>query len=502
MIPERAVFAFFPYLITRERVRIRGIEFRSNQDTADLPADVQIHLTTLSQMFFLEDGVRMEQMTCAYMELPEDKEKQDDALLRLHEARLLVGYLYSHPHSGGRVFLPFENSTLFVFRVGDTLQQGMVLTTLVWQGNQFGDRTKQIDTRDIPSTDFTPGYTGTRNQTILLWVAKGSRIFPVIPHIVLNYSQDLSLNLQMLFSHPWNWALGYLYFNPYEYPLDLRRRVFVSLNWYMRSCRDSLDQSEALVHLAIALESLLHLRSGKGVTDRFKDAVLTLLGPVPGLDNWLNQFYDARSKAVHEGVPSDLMFYPDPKKKNKGHRPLLEYGRRIFRLCLASVLAGATHVRISRLDALFVPNAERVAKICESLTQKVPADKRLLSIGQNVDDLSDYGYDLVDPDVVSVDSIVGAVKLALAAYKEAVPTITEPLKEVIDNIVTTSGESTVALLEQIEGCVRQLRSGNATDQGPSAQLTRIMIAFLDYASKPSFKLQCYYRENPRPAGGK
>ena len=120
MIPERAVFAFFPYLITRERVRIRGIDFRSNQDIADLPADVQEHLTTLSQMFFLEDGVRIEQMICAYLELPKDKEEQEDTLRRLHETRLLVGYLYSHPHPSGGVFLPFENSTLFVFRLGDT----------------------------------------------------------------------------------------------------------------------------------------------------------------------------------------------------------------------------------------------------------------------------------------------------------------------------------------------------------------------------------------------
>src|SRR5207302_8547382 len=114
MVPERAVFAFFPYLITRERVKVRGIEFRSNQDIADLPADVQEHLTTLSQMFFLEDGVRIEQMICAYVELPKDKEEQEDALRRLHEAQLLVGYLYSDPHPYGGVCLPFENSTLFL----------------------------------------------------------------------------------------------------------------------------------------------------------------------------------------------------------------------------------------------------------------------------------------------------------------------------------------------------------------------------------------------------
>jgi hypothetical protein len=45
---DRAVFAFFPYLITRERLRIRGVEFRSNMDIADLPSDVQEHLTTFT----------------------------------------------------------------------------------------------------------------------------------------------------------------------------------------------------------------------------------------------------------------------------------------------------------------------------------------------------------------------------------------------------------------------------------------------------------------------
>jgi hypothetical protein len=98
-----------------------------------------------------------------------------------------------------------------------------------------------------------------------------------------------------------------------------------------------------------------------------------------------------------------------------------------------------------------------------------------------------------------VDCVVGAVKLALQAYKEAVPTITEPVKEAIDKIASTSGDATYALVGQIEECVKQLRSGNAmTDRSPAGQLTRIVIALLDYASKPSFKLQCYYRENPRP----
>lgn len=193
---ERTVFAFFPYLITRERPRICGVEFRSNKDIDDLPSDVQEHLTTLSEMFFIQDCVRIEQMVCTCLELPKQKEEQEETLRRLHEARLLVGYLYSHPHPSGSVFLPFENSTLFVFRMGDSLQPGMVPTSLVWQDYGYGERLKRIDGREIPKTMLIPGYAGTRNQSTQLWVAKSSRIYPEIPHVVLNHSQDLALNLE------------------------------------------------------------------------------------------------------------------------------------------------------------------------------------------------------------------------------------------------------------------------------------------------------------------
>ena len=511
MIPERAVFAFFPYLITQERLSIRGIEFRSNQDIADLPADVQEHLTTLSQMFFLEDGVRIEQMICAYFELPKGKEEQEDARRRLHEARLLVGYLYSDPHPSGGVFLPFEDSTLYVFRLGDMpYKPGMVVTSLVWQGPHHGQRVKQVETREIPSTDLTPGYAGTRNETIQLWVAKGSRLYPELAHVTLNYSQELSVNLHTFLSHPYHWAPNYLYFPPHDYPPDLRSRVFVSLDWYMRSCRASLDGAEALVHLAVALESLLRVRSGEGLTERFKDAVLLLLGPVPRLELWLDQFYTARSKAVHEGVPTDLMFYPFDKellkkKRKEGeaiipHRSLLAYGRQIFRLCMASVLAGATQVRMRGLDAALVPNADRIEAICKRLNENAPPDKRLLSVNQEVYELRDQTYDLVDPDVVAVKSIVGAVILALQAYKEACPTITKPVEEAIDKVLSASGRPSLALLTQVEECAGHLRSGRVmTDRSPKARLTDLIIALLEYASKPSFKLQCYYKETQTPS---
>jgi hypothetical protein len=114
------VFAVLPYLKTSNRVRIRGIEFRSNRDLEDLPPDVRTSLLGLCEMFFLQDGLRIEEMTCTCLGLPEDKQDRADALRHLHEAHVLIAYLYSSPQPAGDVFLPYENSSLFLFGPGDT----------------------------------------------------------------------------------------------------------------------------------------------------------------------------------------------------------------------------------------------------------------------------------------------------------------------------------------------------------------------------------------------
>jgi Apea-like HEPN len=520
MNPERALFAFFPYLITLDRPRIRGIEFRSNEDIADLPKGVQDHLATLCEMFFLQDGVRIEKMVCAYIELPKDRGVQEDLLRAVHEARLLVGYLYSHPSPSGDVFLHSQNSTLYVFHPGSSFHPGMVPTHMVWQGQGYGDRLKRIDDREIPNEMLIPGYTGTRDQDTYLTVAKGSRIYPEVPYLVVNHSQNLALNLQTFLSYAHNWALWTLYVDRDACPPELRHRVFVAIDWYMRSCRDSLVEAEAIVHLAIAFESLLNVGSEEeGVRARLKNAILTLVGRVPRLDEWVEQFYTARSAAVHEGMPSDLMFYPPAKaqpaskasnfrrkktakdkedEKQLPHRSLMAYGRRVFRLCLSSMLAGAMQARISRLDALFVPNTERIEQIQESLTKTQPATKCIWSVEGLVADLSDYTSDILDPDRVPAKDAVWMARLALQSLKEAVPTISEAGKKLIgETIKSVEGDPTVAMLDKIAECAKQLRSETGSpDQSEPTRLTRIVIAILDYASRPGYKAACYVREHP------
>jgi hypothetical protein len=117
----------------------------------------------------------------------------------------------------------------------------------------------------------------------------------------------------------------------------------------------------------------------------------------------------------------------------------------------------------------------------------------------NTADLNDHASDLMDPDAVAIKDVVWVVKLALQSVKEAVPTISEPVKKVIDDAISSvQGDPTVALFEKIEECARQLRSGySVTDRSQVTRIIWIVIALLDYASRPDFKLMCYYRENAR-----
>jgi len=85
-------------------------------------------------------------------------------------------------------------------------------------------------------------------------------------------------------------------------------RIFVALKWYNRSNSINVSDETALLHLAIAFESLLSLEQAPQITQRFKESVRLLVGPVPKLESWADQFYDARSRIVHEGSGTDLVF--------------------------------------------------------------------------------------------------------------------------------------------------------------------------------------------------
>jgi hypothetical protein len=119
--------------------------------------------------------------------------------------------------------------------------------------------------------------------------------------------------------------------------------VLTALTWYNRANALTSDDDSAVIHLAVAFETLLALRRD-AKTDRFVDAVSLLLGRIPRLNLWAEQFYNARSDIAHEGRTGQFHFIP-AKQKNQADDPLyhslLAYGRGIFRLCMGTLLFGA-----------------------------------------------------------------------------------------------------------------------------------------------------------------
>jgi hypothetical protein len=495
------LFGVFPYLCTDRTVAVQGITLLSSDDLADVTPEIRERLDTLCAMFFAGDGVQIKRMTCCHVWL-HDESHFRQMMMQLYEIRLLLGYLYSSPSHTGDVFLSSESSSLFAFR------PGQVASSLVRNSHTEGDRTRLLIECDEPKLGFLEGYEGIRNMTGHLWVARGSRIYPELHHQTLNYSQYIARNLAEFLAHAHNWAFRHLYLGqrrPQESTDELHPRIYNGLEWYLKSCRGAISESEALVHLAIAIESLMKVPSGKDLTERFKDAVLTLIGPVPRLDSWLEQFYLARSKAVHEGVPHELMFLAvdkeHAKKARRGekdvflHRSLIEYGRRIFRLCLNNIISAAANVSAIDLDKLFVHNAERLLAIRKILSdKKLSQGQRLSKADGPIGELLRFQDIWFEPQVEFAD-VLHVMRDLLKVFTEANPTLSDDARQAIqgflsDNSKKQRNSEQFAAMDAIHHALQNI-------QGTRTGQHLVVMTFLQFATASPFRLRCLFEDHPK-----
>ena len=279
-----------------------------------------------------------------------------------------------------------------------------------------------------------------------------------------------------------------------------------SLVFRLAPCTANGD-AEALVHLAIALESLLRVRPGEGLTERFKDA-----GRLPDRYRdstcWLEQFYTARSKAVHEGVPHDLMFYAADhetvKKRGKdkeqliAHRPLIEYGRRIFRLGMTSMFSAATNVQMMGLAKLFVHNQERLESIRKKLDDKEksePATNRLHAVQGLISELCQFESQRMQPDV-AFNRVLGTARQLLRTFKESKPTLSESAeKEVLEKFIAGNKATSSEQLQYLEEIAGNPVRGPANACGYRLSPCRTHVS--RYAFQPGFRLRCAFDDQRR-----
>jgi hypothetical protein len=301
-VPGRAI-AVFPFLKTRDPITLGNFTFRSTDDTTGLDAEDAAHVREIADVLYLQDDLRIRSAT--YAMLPAlDLDKTESAVTELERIQAIVAFCYSHPHpTFGKPFFAFEQASLAIF------SPEPVSIFMVRPEHHVTAAGREAELKQ-DEWHRVAGYYGRYNFRNPLWVVKNSRLYPPVPHIVLNQSQDLTYDLSRCFE-----SIRY-----HLLPTLLREgngataeRVLKAIGWFNRANTLHGDDHSAILDLSVAFETLLALPTD-AKTDRFKDAVSLLLGRVERLDTWAEQFYDARSDVAHEGETRRPHFAHKSKK--------------------------------------------------------------------------------------------------------------------------------------------------------------------------------------------
>ena|ERR1700685_2754587 len=393
--------AIFPYLKTSGPVQFGPHIFRSTDDLEGLSEVQAAAVTEVTRMLYTQNNARVR--SASYAVIPplhvSGVLQVPEVLKRMHT---LIAYLYGTTNDPfGDPFLGYECATLLVLTPGRV--------------SRFLIESEHHTILDEPlaigwDNNFAPGYDGMLNFTKPFWVVAGSRLYPQVPHITLNISQDLAADCGRFLQGGTGYELVRLLTDDARH---IGERLFTALSWYNATNRAEVSEGEALVNLAIAFESLLDLPTAEK-TDRFVDSVSLLLGRVPRLNDWVRQFYDARSKVAHEGKLSQGRFtIPRPGKQSEHlvYHPLLVFGREIFRLCVAAITHGAYLAESRDIAAKLKANSEPFEELCRVLDEGSMSDaKRALEIRRLVGEINRYRF--VGESGLSVALIIGAVQRA------------------------------------------------------------------------------------------
>jgi len=417
-------FAAFPFLKTRDKLSIGGLTFRSTEDTDGLTSEQVECIHEISEMFFLQDNLRIK--SASYAVLPFiDLSHEPIDVQHIRNIQAVVAYCYALPrHEFGDLFLPSEHASMAIFtpsKVPIYLVRPDFHVDIIGPASDLGaDQHGQVD-----------GYEGLYNFRHYFWVAKGSRLYGPKPQITLNHSQSLCFDLVRFIQGRADYQLLIKVLDKPETSSSLR--IFTALRWFNEANKEANEQSAAIVNLSIAFEALLGLPTEEK-TDRLTDAISLLLGRIPRLDIWARQFYDARSQIVHEGDTQRLRFVPvGSQKKNESplYQSLISYGRQIFQLCLGTLLTGAELAENADLEDKLITNQERFQKICIILSdESIRERERLERIIPIVAAIRQYRY--VSETGLQIEAMLGATRSAVKRLLEQNEVASDGIREQLE----------------------------------------------------------------------
>lgn len=492
-VPGRAI-AVFPFLKTTDPIQLGSYSFRSTDDTSDLEKGDAINVREVADMLFLKDDLRIR--SASYAMLPRlDLDQPDPGVLpELERIQATTAYCYSAPrHTFGDIFFHSEHASLAIF-------SPQPVTTFLLRPEHHVAPAEELLPLEADEWHRVSGYEGRYNFRNPFWVARGSRLYPPIPHISLNESQDLAWDLGRAFSEaPQHHLLPTLIQEPLS---ENATRAMTAIRWYNRANSYLADDSEAILSLAVGFEALLALpRETK--TDRFIDAISLLLGRVPRLNSWAVQFYDARSDVAHEGRTDRLRLMPTVQKRSEEgpeYQSLISYGRQIFQLCVGSVLFGTHLAQRSQLHDKLTTNQERLEAICRTLSDdSLAAVDRFTGIDDIVATVDEYRY--VSETGLRIETMLSSLQAAAKNLLECDTSLDPALKARLSDLgVVKKSKDGYEVLVALQAWHDAMPKGPLEPRSPEGIMRRLTEIVWHYTFVHYFWMK-EDRQNHTPGAG-
>ena len=462
----------FPFLKTSRPVRLGSLDFRSTDDLDGLPEDQSASVTEITGMLFALGNQRIRCASYATVDRV-DLGNAPAGLDALGDIEAVVAYLYASPrHEFNDLFLTPEHTSIVV------LTPNRVIPELVRLPFNVIDVVEHVDL-EADAMGFVDGYDGVFGLRHPFWVVSGSRVYGTTPHPILNESQDLALDVEQRSCARADYSLLLQLLKEGDGGGDIGHRVFTAIRWFNRANSAHREQAESFICLSVALETLLRVPHD-AKKNRFVDAIALLLGRVPRLEHWATQFYEARSRAVHEGNVGEVAFVPTSiSRKQKGattYQSLLAYGREVFQLCLGTVLTGASLSSRADLPAKLITNSERFETVRRTLDDdRLPLAVRLEQLDTPAREIRRYRY--VPDTGLTIPVMLGACRAAARVTLKSTSDIGEGLRNAL--IALTEAPRTNSHLEQLEALRALVDELNGLPDRTTAAVSYAVITLVE-----------------------
>jgi hypothetical protein len=484
MMEDELYICIFPYVEISTPIRIRGeiLYSASNIDEINISQDFKGRLKEIFSQFYWYNNKNISTLTWAILSVPAQNRRGYEFKRHLEEIRKILGYFCCLPDDRIEWFslnYNYEQVDYFLFKP----------KSRIWRGFLHSISLETFDElQDESMGKYVDGYEYSVNQVAVSNTAPGCRIYPLSHSIMKSF--DLSEQLELIYERQPSVNIVSI-FEEDQISDEQEDRLFSSIEWYNRSCGTNTTIDLSLVCLAVAFETLLGTRReenfDKGpITSKIYTSISLLVGNTPRLDSWFEQFYNARSRILHEGEWSQLRYSINQENakseaENNEYGYLTHYGWLIFRICVNTILSGQIRASAIDLKSKFFHQQERLERMLANLVNTNDPYNAVIAILEDVRTL--YHHPFENSKDIKIELVWSVGRKLAERLIELEVEVTTDQKAILQQISTDLLTSQFPQSEEIIKYVLHVLQG--TDELPDKKVKESAIQDLSVYPPPS-----------------